>query len=230
MPEPNLVNRRLRELFGVLRPRWRSIAERVAIPFLSGGVLLLVTAALVAVDALTAVSTQGVLTGVTSFLGIILSYVGLLALYPWYADRSPRLARAGFGLVALPTIVVTGLLLWGVAYHVPFGAVPSPIDSAPVGPIFMTTFLLFALGVGVFGIVSLQTRVPSPHVGLYLLGLAMIWIGLLAASSLYGSKLPAWLDFISLGLMASCSLAIGYSLRAGPQLDEHTEHVPDSTP
>lgn len=227
MAEFKLGNPHLRGLLALIQPRWRSIAERSAILFLFGGGLMSVTAILFAIEALTALSTQGPLTGVTSFTGIIITYVGLLALYPWYAARRPRLARASLMLVMLPTIVVAVLLIWGVAHHLPIGAVPSPIGLAPVGLILMLTFLLFSIGVGLFGVASLQTMVPSRRVGFLLLALATIWIGLLLVSSVYGSKLPVWLDFITVGLMAICSMGIGRALRTGPSLDEYSEHALD---
>lgn len=207
------ANHRMQGFAESLRYRGRYIAERSAMLFLAGGSLLLVTATLLAIEAVTGLSTQGLLTGVTGFTGIILTYIGLLALEPWFANRAPRLARMGCLLVLLPTIVIVVLLVWGIAHHLPIGTVPSPIGLAPMDLIFMLTFLLFSFGVGLFGLVSLLANFPSWLVGPLLLALAATWIGLLVLSSVFGSKLPTVIDFITFAMMAGISLSIGYFLR-----------------
>lgn len=230
MTKLSIVNPRLHYLLGRLHPKWRTIAERSAALFLAGGGLLLITAALFAVQAFTAIVMEGIVTGVISFIGIILSYVGLLCLYPWFATRTPRLARAGFVLVALPTLMIALLLVWGVATHLPIGAVPSPVDLLPdIGGVFVVIFLLFAVGVGLFGIVSLRTGIPSGITGVLLLGLGATWIVLLAASSVYGSKFPAWLDALTFGVMAIALSGIGHSLRAESIPISSAEQSTDTT-
>lgn len=230
MTELRHLSARIYLLLDLYRPRWDSLAQRSAILFLAGGGLLVVTAALFTIQALTALSTEGMLTGVTGFIGIILSYIGLLGLYPWFATRTPRLAHAGVVLVALPTLVVAVLLVWGVATHLPVGSVPSPIDVLPgIGLVFVATFLLFAVGIGVFGVASLWTAIPSRVTGVLLLGLAGTWVVLLGASSVYGSKFPAWLDALTFGMMAIALSGIGQSLRTGPHPDVPTEQATNST-
>lgn len=230
MTKLSTVNPRLHHLSERLHSKWRTIAERSAALFLAGGGLLLITAALFAAQALTAFVMEGVLTGVISFVGIILSYVGLLCLYPWFANRTPRLARAGFVLVALPTLMTAMLLVWGVATHLPIGAVPSPVNVLPgIGGIFMVIFLLFAVGVGLFGVVSLRTGIPPRMTGIFLLGLGATWIVLLVASSMYGSKFPAWLDTLTFGMMAIALSGIGHSLRAESVPSSSVEQSTDTT-
>jgi len=215
MTERTITNPRLRRLLGLLLPKWQPVAERSATLFLAGGGLLLVSATLFTVQALTPLSVEGLLTGLTGFLGILLSYVGMLGLYPWFVTRTPRLAHAGVVLVALPTTVIAVLLVWGVATHLPVGAVPAPMDVLPdIGRVLVATFLLFAGGAGVFGGASLRTGIPSRTTGVLLLGFAAMWVVLLGASSVYGSTFPAWLDALTFGLMAIALLGIGQSLRA----------------
>lgn len=228
MSELTPVNPWLRRL--LFHSGWRTLAERSALLLLLGGGLSLVTAALFAVEALSILSIQGLLTGVTGSAGIILSYAGLLGLYPWYAERTPRLARAGFVLVALPTLVITVLLVWGLASHLPFGTVPSPIDVLPGhGLIFVLTFLLLAVGVGTFGVASLRTGIPSRPTGILLVGLAATWGVLLGASGVYGSKFPAWLDALSFGMMATFLSGIGYALRRKSPPRDRTGEAAEST-
>lgn len=230
MTELKNVNLRLRRLLNPFQSKWRTLAERSAMLFLFGGGLSLVTAALFAVDALTPLSPQGLLTGVTGFTGIIFAYVGLLGLYPWYSSRTPRTARIGFVLVALPTLVINVLLVWALASHLPFGAVPVPMDLVPgFGLILVMTFLLFAVGVGSFAVASLRTSTPSRAVGFLLLGLAATWGVLLGASSVYGSEFPAWLDALSFGTMAIALSGIGYSLRTRSLPRARTANAADST-
>ena len=191
---------------------------------------MLVTATLFAVEALRLLSIQGLLTGVTGSAGIILSYVGLLGLSPWYAERTPRLARTGFVLVVLPTLLITVLLVWGLASHLPIATVPSPIDVVPgFGLIFVLTFLLFAVGVGAFGVASLRTGIPSRPAGVLMVVLAATWCVLLGASTVYGSKFPAWLDALSFGMMAIALSGIGYALQSKSPPRVHDEEAADST-
>lgn len=229
MTERTITNPRLRRLLSLLLPKWRHVAERSAMLFLAGGGLLLVSATLFTVQVVTPLSMEGVLTGVTGFLGILLSYIGVLGLYPWFVTRTPRLAHAGVVLVALPTIVIAVLLLWGVATHLPVGAVPAPMDVLPgIGRVLVATFLLFAAGAGVFGGASLRTGIPSRTTGVLLLGFAVIWVVLLGASLVYGSRFPAWLDALMLGMMAIALLAIGQSLRAESGLIARTKNSFDT--
>lgn len=228
MTELGQFPNRLRSLLNPHRPGWKSLAGRSSMLFLAGGGLLFVTTALVAVELVTPLSTQGPLTGVTSFTGLILSYVGLLGLYPWFAGRTPRAARAGFALVAFPTLMLAMILVWGLASHLPIGAVPSPVGVVPgFGMVFVMTFLLFAVGMGVFGVASLRTGVPSRVTGLLLLVLAATWGVLLGASGVYGVKFPTWLDALTFGVRAIVLLGIGYSLKGEASLGDYTEHITD---
>lgn len=213
------VNHRMHGFAESLRSRTRVVAERSATLFLAGGCLLLVTATLFSIEVLTQASAQGLLTGLTGFTGIIFTYIGLLALKPWFGHPTPRGASVGTILVVLPTIVIGVLLVWGLAFHLPFGTVPSPIGLASLDLIFMVTFLLVSLGIGLFGLVSLRTGIPTWHVGVLLLALAITWLGLLVLISVFGSKLPPLVDAFTFSMMASISLSIGYFLRRCPMPD-----------
>lgn len=226
MTELRALPRRIRQLGTGHELGWNSLAERCAALFLAGGVLLFVTTALFVVQLVTPLSTQGPLTGVTSFTGLVLSYVGLLGLYPRFAERTPNAARAGFVLILLPLLVLIVILVWGIASHLPIGAAPSPVDVVPdLGKVFVMIFLLFTVGVGVFGVVSLRTGIPSRIIGVLLLGFAATWVLLLGASAVYGTQFPTWLDTVSVAVRAILLTGIGYSLKSAGAIDNHTERI-----
>jgi hypothetical protein len=157
------ANRRLNRIVGDRRVRWESIARWGTTAFLAAGGLLLLTALLMGLTALTG-TTWEMLPGITGFLGVILSYVGVLGLYPRVADRTPRLAGTGLALVALPVVTVFVLLVWGTLGHT-LSIVPAPIVVIPaIGVVFGGTFLMLALGTTLLGISApeLNTMMNNP--------------------------------------------------------------------
>jgi len=98
-----------------------------------------------------------------------------------------------------------------------------------IGSILVGTFLSLAIGVGLFGVASLQTGIPSGTAGILLLGLAATWLVLLGASSVYGSQLPAWLYALTFGVVGIALSGIGRSLRMEPLPDAPTKQAAGST-
>lgn len=143
------------------------------------------------------------------FLGFIISYFGLLGLYPRLADSIP-LARVSLLLLLIPVIV---LLVY--------------IATALIGteflfaePVSFGAFILFALGIVLFGVGSYQTGVPSREAGLSLLALAAAWFVLLGAGLIDG--FPVWqpVVFGTSAIMTVALLVIGYLLRTGTDQTE----------
>lgn len=137
------------------------------------------------------------------FIGLILSYLGILGLYQPLSDRAPRLSRIGLVLILAPVvalIVLIGALV--SSSGMPF--------SESVGTALVTTiFTGYAVGVVLFGIAMFLTKSPSRAVGIAVFGFAAGWFVLLGASIAYGFPISDWLTFISDGLMATSVLATG---------------------
>lgn len=193
--------------------RWESLAKRSRTAFFAAGGLLFVATVLFAVDAFTGLSPRGTVTGVVGVTGLVLSYVGLLGLYPRLADRSPRVAFSGVILSALPVVFLGCLLVWGASGHA-VARIPLPPAVIPAfGTVFTAVFLSLGLGIALFGVASLQTRTVSHTVAALLFVFAATWFLLLGLSSVYGSAFPPWLDFLTFGIMTSTVLALGRNVR-----------------
>lgn len=227
---PSDANRRLRRVVEARSVRWGPIARRSATAFLAAGVLLLATAVLTGLAALTSASPPRSVTGATGLVGVILSYVGLLGVYPRVVDGTPRLARTGAVLVALPVLALLVLLVWGALGH-GTSAVPVPIVVIPaIGVVFVASFLLFALGTTLFGVAGLRSgRLPRAVASL-LFAYASTWFLHLGATTVYGSRFPVWFDSLTFGLLSVVTLAIGYHLRSESGRTDRTGPSPDSAP
>ncbi len=131
---------------------WRSLEKWSAVFFLVAGTLVLISTAATGVEWLTGATglTDGPLD-VAAFFGMVLSYVGLLGLYPKLADDQSRLSQVSVLLLLVPVAVIivdlVSILLGGGP---PFGLTIASI-----------AFLLFALGIALFGVASLRTHDTS---------------------------------------------------------------------
>lgn len=201
--------------------------------FLVAGALLLVAAGINAVNVITSIPTQqGVLLaleGATGFGGVLLSFVGLLALYPRLRGPSPRLARAGVLLAAGPAAFFASLLVacLGLA---PLLGVPSVKTVIPSFAFIVATILIsYAIGITLVGLACLRTGVPSRTVGRLLLVVAAAWFGLFAAVLVFRYDTPTWVTFLQTAAMAGPFLAIGVRLRSGDDPAGRTRPAADPT-
>lgn len=186
---------------------WGVLERWSAKMFLGGGVLLLIQS-IGDVLSLTMDMSLEALAFVT-FFGLILSYVGLLGLYPRLSDHAPYLSRGGLVLVLIPVIL---LIILSVGLAVSSG----PPFSPSVGVVLFTSiFVGFAVGIVLFGIAVYQTATPSRAVGIALLGFAAGWFILLGASVIYGFPISDRLTFISDSVLAISLLATGWLLSTG---------------
>jgi hypothetical protein len=104
------------------------------------------------------------LEAVAGFGGLVLALVGLLGLYPRLADRTPRLARIGAGLVAFPAVVFAVLITCAILPGVL--GIPSPAAAIPeFDTIVIAGFVMAAVGAVVFGIAALRERTLSHVLG-----------------------------------------------------------------
>lgn len=151
------------------------------------------------------------------FLGMIVSYLGLLGLYPRLADRTSQLTRVGLGLLFLPVVVIIiDLISVALGFGPPFGVT------------FATAaFGLFALGVALFGVVILRAEILSNAIGVFLFVYAIGWLILIGAGQLYGFPPSDTVVVISSALMAIALLGIGYFLRTEDLSTDSTEPGPN---
>lgn len=150
-------------------------------------------------------------------IGLLLSYVGLLGLYPRLADQTPQLARAGLVLVLIPVLL---LIVLAVALLVS----SEPPFSESVGEVlFLAVFVGFALGIVLFSVATFQSQLLSRAVGISLLGFAAGWFVLLGGSLIYGFPMPDWLTFVADGIMAVSLLTIGILLYTDATPHERAE-------
>lgn len=223
------ANHQFRRVLGENSAHWRVLNRWCSTAFLVAGGLLLIATVLSALEVFTTLSPEGTLTGPIFFIGLIVSYVGLLGVYPKVADQSPRLALAGVVLVGLPAIMLIVLVVWGVSGHA-LQQVPVPPAVIPAfGMVLIVVILLFGLGIAVIGVASLRSPPVSQTIGFLLLILAATWFGLLSATSVYGSTFPPWLDFTATGIMAVTLLAVGFRIQIGSATCEDDEGT-DSRP
>lgn len=198
--------------------------------FLVAGGLLSVTAGIDALNALTAVTAEeGPLLFVQSlagFGGILLSFVALVGLSVRLADGSPRLAKLGVGLVALPALFVISLLLCVTVVSVL--DLPSPTKVLPsLEVVTGTVFLMAAGGVMFLGVAGLRTDARSRMVGGALFAFATAWFLLFAAMLGYG-HVPDLTNLVATGLMAAATVVLGNTLRSETDTVTTAEPMPAS--
>jgi len=139
------------------------------------------------------------LAGALYFIAFCLLLLTLLTAYAWEAQEAGRLGVAGVTVAVLGTMALCGDL-WFETFAVPWLAdeAPAAFDTEPtvllaVGAI--ASYLLFAVGWGLFGVASLRAAVFPKAVSAAIivggvagysallapfgipLGLAMMWLG-----------------------------------------------------
>lgn len=204
---------------------WRVLERRSAPVFLVASGLLLVSVGIEVVAAITAMATEGsflwVLFGLTSFGGLVLTFIGMLGLYPGLATGAPLLARSGILLIALPTISFAVLFVWVIlGTFLEFSVMPGTF--LPLDIINGVCYLLIAIGVAIFGIVSLRGNVHSRAVGGLLLVFAGVWVVYLGAIPVFGFPIPTWFFVVWTGVLAGSLFGIGYFVWTDPHSSSTT--------
>lgn len=195
------------------RSPWASLETWSATAFLVGGLLWLFDTTLLGIELFAGVSilgTPGPLNPVLYLSGTVAAIVGLLGFYPKLADRMPRLARVGGGIIALVGVAIPLLLMWFIAAN---------ILNQPDPPfaLLILTILGVALGFVLFGIAGVRTGVPSRTVGFLLLTVVATIIGWIALGIVvYGGSPPAWTSPAVGVVMSGLLMTIGSILRSSP--------------
>lgn len=214
-------------------PLWKSLEKWNATAFLVAGWLLFVATAINGLDLFTPVATQeGILLsveGIVGFGGVVISFLGLLGLYPRLADATPRLARVGVSLTVLPAAFFSALLVVCSALA-PLLGFPSLKTLVPSFQLITATIVVsFAVALTLFGVASLRTDIPSRTVGGLLLVVAAAWFGLVGALQVYQYDIPIWVTFVQTAMMAVPLLTIGYRLWTDTEPADHAELAVEPT-
>lgn len=186
---------------------WKLIERLSPMAFLAAGVLLLGHAAVLGIQAFTDMATP---IDVFAPVGHLLALVGLVGLYPVFADRTPRLARAGVVLAAVVavgwaavTLSIVGTSLGG----------SSPQTEALLGILSIVVLTSTILPYTLFGVAVLRTHVARRAAGFLLLTPAILLTVLLVNIAILGASL---LDGVVVGTgLALATLTIGFTLWAG---------------
>lgn len=190
-----------------------------AVTFLVAGLLLLVGWLGVALEWLAGMeglSESPLAFG--GFLGFVITYIGLLGLYPRLADLTPQLARVAIGLLLIPVVVIlVDLVAVVLGFGPPFAGTPA-----------VAAFLLFALGIALLGVASLRTEVPSRAVGYALLLYSVATFALLGEGLMNGFPTSDPVTVSTTGLMVIALVAIGYLLRTESEPTDRAEPTSDS--
>ncbi len=190
--------------------RWIELLENGRqTAFVTAGCLFLVTAVLFGLEAFTAASRPVWLTALAGSLGLLVTFVGLVGLYPGVKRQEPRLARAGIALIG---VAVTGLIVFPLCLLAKMSGIPLP---APPIVAFVGAMLAIILVFVLFGAASLRSGVHSQTVGVLIFVLVGTFFGGLIADLVYGGS-PAPVNVFVNGAQSAILLSIGYILPTDP--------------
>lgn len=196
---------------------WRkTLGKWSGIAFLVAGVSVSIAAIAMAVVLVTDMS-PGMITGLPTMVGLLISYLGMFGLYPRLAARNRRAALASIVFLLFPVI---GIGFW-LGNDLVVGQMP-PYVNLLIGLISGG----FVIGLALYGITSYRLQVPSQRVGLALLALAVPWVVLLGSGIVYENA-PAWLDFVATSMMGGLLLVIGYLTWTDSSMTTPEEPTPD---
>lgn len=212
---------------------WTLLRRWTAKIFLAAGGLLLAATAINGLDLFTPIATQeGALLfteGLAGFGGVVLSFVGLVGLYPWVADSEPQVARAGLSLAILPgaffiTLVVVCLML------APLLGVPSlKTVVPPLRLITETVLILYAVATILFAVATLRSSELSGAVSGGLLIVAVSWVGFLGVLVLFQYEIPISVTFVQSATLAVALLLISFRLPTETGPDAYGELSTDAS-
>lgn len=194
----------------------RTLGKWSGIAFLVAGVSVSIAAIAMAVVLVTDMS-PGMITGLPTMVGLLISYLGMFGLYPILAARNRRAALASIVFLLFPVI---GIGFW-LGNDLVVGQMP-PYVNLLIGLISGG----FVIGLALYGITSYRLQVPSQRVGLALLALAVPWVVLLGSGIVYENA-PAWLDFVATSMMGGLLLVIGYLTWTDSSMTTPEEPTPD---
>jgi hypothetical protein len=149
-------------------------------------------------------------------LGLWFVLVGLVGLYPYVAERSPRVSLAGLGTGGI------GLIAWSVsivaAIIVDITSERTFADPGTWGPpLLAVAFILALLSFLAFGIASTRTATPSRTIGILLLVPVVAFFGqaVLLLSKILTGEVIAVLQLGLGGIIGVVLIAVGFLVQYG---------------
>lgn len=180
--------------------------------FLVGGAGVVTHAALMGIEAFTALATP---PDVFVTMGHLIAFVGLLGLFHRIVGRTPRLAR----LALIVGIVATaGWSVMTVGKFAVVAGVWNSLNSAFPGVFFIGLLGCSILTYFLFGAASLLSGIGSRTVGLLVLAPGGLMTVLLLDSAITG--LSTLDGFLIGGSLAISMMALGFKLRTLPERNE----------
>lgn len=155
--------------------------------------------------------------GLVLFLGIIVSFGGIVGMYPRVADRAPRSAIGGvlFGAFTFASQVVW-VVVSAVTLTWPTHLAPELGYSSILGLFWAVGLVVYPLAFAVFGIAGVRAGIFSRTVSYLLLTPLAIWVlGAVGSQYLGEYAGPLGSAGVTPLAMASIFLAIGYRLETG---------------
>jgi hypothetical protein len=196
-----------------------SIEQWTPTLFLVSGVLLVGHAAISGLRAFTDVATP---VDVFGPVGFLLALVGLYGLYPELADGTPKLARSGAIVAAVP--VVDYAVISASAFGQMVEVLPPISDFLPA--VFFVLHLgAMTLAYALFGVATLRTETHPRPISFLLLAPPVLIVVQMASAAIVEN--PAVGAFLVGSALAVVHLAIGYSLKAGSGAHDHGKPTGD---
>lgn len=198
--------------------RWDSLEPWSPTLFLVAGPLVLVVLTVELIRWLTGVTIPEVAYWPLFPLGMGLSLVGLIGLYPSLVGRARRLALTGLALGLLGVVALLG----GTAVLVvtaPPG--PYPGNLGVPGIAFLLGLLVFVPAFGLYGVAALRTGTPSRRIGALLLVVSLVqFVELLGALFVFPSADGAiaysasylLFETVTYGTIVTAMITVGYTL------------------
>lgn len=187
--------------------RWRSLERRSAPAFLVAGVLFLLGAAINGIATVTAGYDPAVVSPPILLLGLVAALIGTSGLYPQLRERASRLAGLSLAVVAVSTVGLVVLFVWGLANVGGMAAEPPP-------PVALGTLVLMILAFALVGAAVLRTDAYPRRVGQLLVAEALALILVFAVPAfLYQGESPQWFGPVIEAIQGLLILGIGDTLR-----------------
>ena len=206
---------------------WKLLERRSKTVFLTAGVLLLGYAVSKAVYTFTDVTAVGAFDVAFGGIGLLVTTLGLFALYPRLRDGAPRLSLVGLVTVVVAAASTLALLGWLAGATLTRAGYPAIPEESPAWTVaaLIIVFVTIALGFLLFGAVSLRTDIFSRTVGWLLLVPGLGWVGLIVGNVALPSGQYLGLVYVPISLAL---LAVGYRLRNDSARTDDVESASDS--
>lgn len=207
---------------------WTTLKRQNKTVLMIAGVWLLGYAISKAIYTFTDVTAVGAFDVSFGGLGLLVTVVGLVGLYPRLRDEAPRLSFAGLVTAVVAAVGNIALLGWLALATLTRAGYPAIPEESPAWTVvaLIVVFVTMALGFLLFGAASLRTDIFSRPVGWLLVVPGLGWAGLIVGNLALPSGQYLGLVYVPICLAL---LGIGYSLDSEGMAVGRSEPAPDST-